>query len=72
MMGSFRVFLAQNLAKTKDVDVVLLYGANFLDFKDEFERIYGWGVQVVDGFAGVLREICQALKLKGLDGKRSK
>lgn len=64
--------LAQNLAKTKDVDVVLLYGANFLDFKDEFERIYGWGVQVVDGFAGVLREICQALKLKGLDGKRSK
>ena len=71
--GEFsREFLAKNLAKTKNVDAVLLYGANFLDFKDEFERIYGWGVQVVDGFAGVLREICQQLKLKGLDGKRSK
>lgn len=60
------------LAGTGEIDIVLLYGTNFLDMKELLEKIYGWGVWVVDDFQRVLREVCAALKLKGVDGRRKK
>lgn len=62
----------RSLKGTKEVDIVLLYETGLMDIKGVFEKIYGWKVWVIDDFSRVLRNICFALGLKGVDGKRSK
>lgn len=51
---------------------VLLGSTHYKDIKTDIEQIFGWQGTVVDDFQRVLSEMCMALKLRGLDGRRSK
>lgn len=53
-------------------DVVLLLNTHFWGIRRELEEIFGWKVRVLDFREKLLRDTCSALKLRGVDGKRSK
>jgi len=53
-------------------DLVLLLNTHFWDIKPEIERILGWRVRVLDFREKLLHDVCVALKLRGVDGKRPK
>lgn len=53
-------------------DLVLLLNTHFWEIKPEIERSLGWQTRVLDFRETLLRDVCTALKLKGVDGKRSK
>ncbi len=53
-------------------DVVLILNTTFLEYKAELEEIFGWETLVMEFREKVLREVCAALGLQGIDGKRPK
>lgn len=53
-------------------DVVLLLNTNFWDKKLLFEELFGVNVRVLDFREKLLHDVCIALNLLGVDGKRSK
>lgn len=52
-------------------DVVLLMDTHLWDVKSEIERLFGWGTRVLDSKNKLLHDVCAALKLRGVDGKRN-
>lgn len=64
----------ENLANDERIkpDVVLLLNTHFWDVKKDIEEILGWDVRVMDFRDKLLRDICRAVRLRGVDGKRSK
>lgn len=54
------------------VDMVILLSTHFWAVKAEIEDLFGWRVRVVDFREKLLRDVCLALKLRGVDGRRPK
>lgn len=54
------------------VDVVILLSTHFWAIKSDLEDLFGWRVRVMDFRESLLRNVCLALKLRGVDGKRAK
>lgn len=68
-------FLRRELApylEGERVDVLLVANTHFWDIKRELVEILKWQVRVVDYRQGILRELCKALRLRGVDGRRAK
>lgn len=55
-----------------EANVVLLLNTHFWDLKEDLEVLFGWGVRVLDFREKLLHDICAALKLRGVHGKRAK
>ena len=53
-------------------DVVLLLNTHFWELKEDLEILFGWGVRVLDFREKLLHDVCAALKLRGVHGKRAK
>lgn len=53
-------------------DTVLILNTHFWEIKKELEEIFGWQVRVIDFRQKLLHDVCAALKLRGVDGKRAK
>lgn len=53
-------------------DLVLLLNTHFWEIKPEIEKGLGWQVRVLDFREKLLHDVCAALKLRGVDGKRPK
>ncbi len=53
-------------------DVVLLLNTTFWEVKEDLERIFGYSVRVLDFRQKLLHDVCTALDLLGVDGRRSK
>lgn len=53
-------------------DVVLLLNTHFWEIKLDLEAIFGWKVRVLDFREKLLHDVCAALKLRGVHGKRAK
>lgn len=53
-------------------DVVLLMDTHLWDIKTDLEQIFGWNTRILDSRQKLLHDVCAALKLRGVDGKRSK
>lgn len=53
-------------------DLVLLLNTHFWEIKPEIEKSLGWQVRVLDFREKLLHDVCAALKLRGVDGKRPK
>lgn len=53
-------------------DLVLLLNTYFWEIKPEIERALGWQVRVLDFREKLLHDVCAALKLRGVDGRRAK
>lgn len=53
-------------------DVVLILNTHYREIKENLEEIFGWRVRIIDFRQKLLHDICFALKLRGVDGKRSK
>lgn len=56
--------------KGERVDVLIAANTHFWDIKRELVEILRWQVRVVDYRQGALRELCKALRLRGIDGRR--
>lgn len=64
--------LRKERRKTGEIDAILMYCTDYRYLRRTFEKLYGWQVKVIDDYAGVFRDICLALKLRGVDGGRSR
>lgn len=64
--------LEETLSGVDKNSTVILGSTHYQDVKVELERIFGWQGSVVDDFRRMLTEVCMALKLRGLDGRRRK
>lgn len=53
-------------------DAVLILNTHYWEIKEAIEETFGWRVRVIDFRQKLLHDICFALKLRGVDGKRSK
>lgn len=53
-------------------DVILLLNTHFWEIKLELEEIFGYKVRVLDFREKLLHDVCAALKLRGVHGKRAK
>lgn len=53
-------------------DTVLLLNTHFWEIKLDLEAIFGWKVRVLDFREKLLHDVCAALKLRGVHGKRAK
>ncbi len=53
-------------------DIVLLLNTHFWSIKDEIEEAFGYRVRVLDFRKKLLRDVCIALNLLGVDGGPSK
>lgn len=53
-------------------DVVLILNTHLWDLKEEIEHIFGYRVRVLDFRRKLLHDVCLALELLGVDGRRSK
>lgn len=53
-------------------DLVLILNTHFWDLKDAFVELFGWKTRVLDFREKLFRDVCTALHLKGIDGKRAK
>lgn len=53
-------------------DVILLLNTHFWEIKLELEAIFGYKVRVLDFREKLLHDVCAALKLRGVHGKRAK
>lgn len=53
-------------------DVVLLLNTHFWEIRPELEDLFGYEVRVLDFRQKLLHDTCVALKLRGVDGCRSK
>lgn len=69
------MLVAANLDETRakiNVDAVLLLNTHFWALKPDLEALFGWQVRVLDFREKLLRDVCSALHLRGVDGKRPK
>lgn len=64
--------LRKERKKTGEIDAILVYCTDYHYMKRTFEKLYGWQVRVIDDYAGVFRDTCLALGLRGVDGGRSR
>ncbi len=53
-------------------DVVLLLNTHFWEIKLELEELFGYKVRVLDFREKLLHDVCTALKLRGVHGRRAK
>lgn len=53
-------------------DVVLLLNTHYWEVKQEIEQLFGYSVRVMDFREKLLHDVCFALGLLGVDGRRSK
>lgn len=53
-------------------DVVLLLNTHFWEIKLELEELFGYKVRVLDFREKLLHDVCAALKLRGVHGRRAK
>ncbi len=53
-------------------DLVLILNTHFWEIKPEIEQNLGWQVRVLDFREKLLHDVCAALKLRGVDGRRAK
>lgn len=53
-------------------DVVLLLNTHFWEIKLELEDLFGYKVRVLDFREKLLHDVCTALKLRGVHGRRAK
>lgn len=53
-------------------DVVLLLNTHFWEIKLELEGLFGYKVRVLDFREKLLHDVCSALKLRGVHGRRAK
>lgn len=51
---------------------IALFYTNFVDIKPILMGIFGPIIRITDGYHETLRNVCQELGLRGLDGKRAK
>lgn len=66
-------FLADDKTRMRvKPDLVLLLNTHFWEIKPEIERVLGWRVRVLDFREKLLHDVCAALRLRGVDGNRSK
>ena len=66
--------IRKELARLKNFsprNIALAY-TNFVDIKPLLLKVFGPIVHISDGYQDTLRNVCQELGLRGLDGKRSK
>lgn len=54
------------------VDMVILLETYLWEVKTEIEELFGWRVRVIDFREQLLRDVCVALKLLGVDGRQSR
>lgn len=67
-----REILEETLQAVDRNSTVVLGSTHYRDVKMDLEKMFGWQGSVVDDFRRVLAEMCMALKLRGLDGRRRK
>lgn len=67
-----RMPVLQNDREKVSVDAVLLMNTHFWEIKAGIEELFGWKVRVLDFREKLLRDVCIALKLQGVDGDRPK
>ncbi len=53
-------------------DAVLILNTHFWEMRENLEEAFGWRVRMIDFRQKLLHDVCYALKLRGVDGKRSK
>lgn len=53
-------------------DAVLILNTHFWDVREYLEEAFGWKVRMIDFRQKLLHDICYTLKLRGVDGNRSK
>ncbi len=53
-------------------NVILLLNTHFWDLHTDLEQLFGYRVRIIDFRRKLLRDVCTALKLLGVDGRRSK
>lgn len=53
-------------------DVVLILNTHFWEVREHLEEAFGWKVRMIDFRQKLLHDVCYTLKLRGVDGKRSK
>lgn len=53
-------------------DVILLLNTHYFAMKADLEEIFGWQVRILDFRQKLLHDVCAALKLRGVDGRRAK
>ena len=63
--------LRREQRKIGKIDAILMYCTDYRYLGRTFEKLYGWQVKVIDDYAGVFRDICLALGLRGVDGGRN-
>ena len=53
-------------------DVILLLNTHFWEIKLELEELFGYKVRIIDFREKLLHDVCAALKLRGVHGRRAK
>ncbi len=53
-------------------DAVLILNTHYWELREDLEDIFGWQVRIIDFKQKFLHDICAALKLRGVDGRRAK
>lgn len=53
-------------------DVVLILNTHYWEVRENLEEAFGWKVRMIDFRQKLLHDVCFTLKLRGVDGKRSK
>lgn len=53
-------------------DVAIILNTHYWAVREELEAIFGWRTRVIDFRQKFLHDVCFALKLRGVDGKRAK
>jgi len=48
---------------------IVIYSTAYIDVEPKIKELAGWGSRVVDMKKSLLRDVCAALKLKGVDGR---
>lgn len=53
-------------------ELVIVLNTHYWEIEGGLEEIFGWRTRIVDMREGLLHDVCAALRLTGLDGKRPK
>ncbi len=53
-------------------ELVIVLNTHYWEIEGSLEEIFGWRTRIVDMREGLLHNVCAALRLTGLDGKRPK
>lgn len=63
---------ARTGSRGERVEAVVLADTHFWDLTGDLEKLLGWNTRIFDFRQKLLRDVCVALGLQGLDGNRSK